>query len=289
MEAFSITNENIEVFYPLLPEEFQKQEIDENIVLLGAAQTNDAGENHACATMVISVAGDSLLLINWILVAPEYRNLGAGTAMMELLQDLAKQMNMKVIAVFSQESEANESDLYRFFNKYGFNISERESKEYSVFLSELDKSESLNREQTNQKGIVKLKDVTPRMIAELNKTLAEQGMLLSGPISKEYCISDISIVHVENDSITSCVVFRELGDKTIELSFTYSGKRAPMQMYSLLVHAKHLLCQRYDADTELVIPCVTVVSRKLAEAFIPSARVSLISYIAQWQPEMGEN
>ena len=117
MEAFLITEEIVKEFYPLLPREFQKKETEEDVILLGAAEMAADGENRACAAMVISVANDSTLLINWIMVAPEYRNRGAGSAMMELLQDLAKQMNMDILCVFSQEFGLESSDLYCFLEK----------------------------------------------------------------------------------------------------------------------------------------------------------------------------
>ena len=285
MEAFSITEEIVKEFYPLLPREFQKKETEEDVILLGAAEMDADGENRVCAAMVISVANDSTLLINWIMVAPEYRNRGAGAAMMELLQDLAKQMNMNILCVFSQEFGMESSDLYCFLEKYGFRIGRSESKSYSVKVGDLEKSEILNRERTKGKNIVVLKDATSRMITEFNRNLAEHGRLLSGPISKEKNIDNISIVHIENEVITSCIIFSEIGEKIIELSFAYSDKKTPMHMYSLFTYAKQLLCQNYDSDTELIIPCVTEISQKLVETLITTATVGFVSYIAQWEAD----
>ncbi len=283
MEAFSITEEIVTEFYPLLPREFQKKETDEDVILIGAAETDDDGEKRACAAMVIRVANDSTLLINWIMVAPAYRNRGAASAMMELLQNLAKQMNMNILCVFSQEIEMQTSDLYSFFEKYGFHIGRSEAKSYSVKIEELEKSQILNHVQAKSKNIVMLKDATSQMITKFNRNLEERGQLLSGPISKETCMDDISVVYIENDAITSCAIFNEIGEKIIELSFVYSGNKAPMHMYSLVTYAKQLLCQKYDSDTELIIPCVTAVSQKLTEALVTSATVSFVSYIAQWK------
>ena len=282
MEAFLLTEEIVKAFYPLLPEEFQKEETEEDVFILGAVEADDEGENHACAVMVVTVSNDSTLVINWMMVAPNYRNRGAGASMMALLQDLAKEMNMNILCVFSQKVEIHSRDIYHFFKKFGFHINKSESKSYSMRIGDLEKSQILNREQNKGKNIILLKDATNRMIREFNRSLAEQGMLLVGPISKKTHIDNISIVRVENETIISCMVFREIDEKTVELSFVYTGEKSPLQMYSLCVYAKQLLCQNYDLDTELIIPCVTTISQRLVETLITSAEISFESYIAKW-------
>ena len=57
MEAFALTKENVQAFYPLLPEEFRRPEPDEGTLLLGVAERDDAGMDHACGTMVLGPYG----------------------------------------------------------------------------------------------------------------------------------------------------------------------------------------------------------------------------------------
>ncbi|MBQ3104828.1 MAG: GNAT family N-acetyltransferase [Lachnospiraceae bacterium] len=279
MEAFVLTKETVQAFFPLLPEEFWKLEQDESIVLLGAAESDAADENRACGTMVLRVANDRTLLIPWLLTAPEYRRRGAGRAMLELAMELAGQMNMQLLCIFSAGAEAGQdAPVYRFFQKHGFILEAREAKAYSIPMEALGKETFFLREQKPVSGIMTLEETPVKLIADLNRTLAEKNHLLDGPISKERSVGEVSLVQVEHEVITSCVIFRELGEHTVELSFAYSGKKASMQMPMLLLQAQRLLSRRYGPETELVIPCVTEASRKLVEALAPSAAVTRVSY-----------
>lgn len=281
MEAFALTEENVQAFFTLLPEEFQEPELDESIILLGAADTDTEGERHACGVMVLRVVNDETLVIPWLLTAPKYQRRGAGTAMLELAMELAGQMSMQLLCVFSSGVEVGQNTpVYRFFQKHDFVLEVREAKAYSIPVEKLNKEKFFQRELKPSSGTMTLEETPVKMIADLNRTLEKQNQLLDGPISKKHSVGNLSLVQVENGVITACVIFRELGRHKVELSFAYSGKKAPMQMPLLLLRAHKLLNQQYGPETELVIPCVTEVSRKLVEALVPSAAVTHVSYSA---------
>ncbi|MBR6766920.1 MAG: GNAT family N-acetyltransferase [Clostridia bacterium] len=286
MEVFSLTKENVQAFYPLLPEEFRKPEADESIILLGAAETDTMGENRACGAMVLKVINNNTVLINWLLVDPKYQGRGAGTGMLKLAMEVAGQMSMGIFCIFSAEAKAGPgAPIYHFFQKHGFSMEAREAKTYSIRLGELAKEAFFQREQKSDDGIRTLEETPLKLITELNHTLVEKNHLPYGYISKEQAVSDVSLVHVDNESITACVIFRELGEGTVELSFAYSGKRGTLQLPMLLLRAQSLFSRRYGQEKELVIPCVTEVSRKLVEALVPSAVVIRVSFGAYWSPK----
>jgi N-acetylglutamate synthase-like GNAT family acetyltransferase len=286
MEAFTLTRETIRFFEPLLPEEFRLTEPEEGVVLLGVAETDPTGAHHACGTAALSLADEQTMLLHWLLVAPEYRRRGAGSAMLQLACELAGQMGMQILCVFSGEPEsAGDDPQYRFFKKHGFAMEQRTSGSYSVSLEALGREAFFQREQTISGSVLTLAETPARLIETLNRTLEEQGLLLDGPITKEQTVGDVSLVYTEEETITACVIFREPGEGMVELSYAYSGRKASLQMPALLLRAQRLLSRRYGPETELVIPCVTDASRRLVEALVPSAVVKHRAYRAYWRPE----
>lgn len=51
IEAFVLTEEVIPAFYPLLPQEYRKADIDEEFVILGAVGTDQKEVRHACGVI----------------------------------------------------------------------------------------------------------------------------------------------------------------------------------------------------------------------------------------------
>lgn len=289
MKAFALTRETIRFFYPLLPEELRLTEPEEGVVLLGAAETDETGEHHACGVMVLSLADERTMLLHWLLVAPDYRRRGAGSAMLQLACELAGQMGMQILCAFSGEPETGGDEAQsRLFQKHGFALERRTSGNYSISLEALGQEAFFQREQKLPGNVLTLAETPARLIETLNRTLEEQGLLLDGPVTKEQTAGDVSLVYTEENVITACVIFREPGEGMVELSYAYSGRKASMQMPALLLCAQRLLSRRYGPETELVIPCVTDTSRRLVEALAPSAVVKRTAYRACWRPETAE-
>ena len=209
--------------------------------------------------------------------------------MLQLACELAGQMGMQILCVFSGEPEsAGDDPQYRFFKKHGFAMERRMSGSYSVSLEALGREAFFRREQTISGSVLTLAETPARLIETLNRTLEEQGLLLDGPITKEQTVGDVSLVYTEEETITACVIFREPGEGMVELSYAYSGRKASLQMPALLLRAQRLLSRRYGPETELVIPCVTDTSRRLVEALAPSAVVKRRAYRACWRPETAQ-
>lgn len=285
VDAYILRADDLEVFYPLLPQEHRKAEIEGQFAILGAVGTDAKGIRHACGVMVLKVVRDDMLLLRWMLVSPEHQHQGIGYTLMELAQNIAQEMKMQIVGNFSQKAQlGKEGPVYGFMKHNDFAIYAEGARSYTVSLSRIGE-EAFFKRRTQDDDIMTLEETPSRLIMLLNHRLAEKGQLLIGPISKEDVLADISLVVERNGKIQSCIIFRKISEKEIELAFVYTDSKSSVRLPLLLIHAYHLLQEKYAPDTELVIPCVTDASCRLVETLIPSARILLESYSVQWLPQ----
>lgn len=285
IEAYVLTEDMITAFYPLLSEEHRNADIEEELVILGAEGTDSTGVLYACGTMVLKAVREDMLLLTWVLVAPKYRRQGAGYALMNLAQDIAKEMKMQIVGTFSQKvKDGKEGAVYRFMKNNRFTIYNEGAKSYSISVGKVGEEVFFRKARVGS-GTMSLEETPSGILMDLNRELAEKGLLFIGPISKEESLSKISMVHVEQGKIQSCIIFKALDKTAVELAFLYSGEKNSVHMPLLLIEAYQKLKESVSPETELVIPCVTETSCKLVETLIPSARETLVSYRVQWIPE----
>ncbi len=281
MEAFILTSENVEAFYPLLPEDSRETVPETGVVLIGAVERELDGTRQACGAMVMQMLND-VWLIRWLLVSPERRGFGAGTQMLELAQSIAEQTEMKLFCLFSEGD--GDQGLYHLFSKHLFFISDREGKSYSIPVGELGNEQFFTTERNIDAAVKVLAEVPQQMLHTLNQTVTERDKMLVAPIDKQWASSDISVVYVEKNRIVACVIFEEIDENTVSLSFAYAEEKASMKLFTLLYRAQQLLRKKYSADAELIIPCVTDVSRKIVESLLTRAELVMRTYSAEWSP-----
>lgn len=286
MRAFLLSEEAVEAFRPVLPDDVEKTDPENGVLLIGAADMDKNGVEHACGAMVLQAVNEGTMLIKWVLVAPQWRSRGAGLAMTEEAVGIADGLDMQLICVFSESPDAEKnSSLYHILEWHGFSIFGGESKSYSITVGEIAEEDFFKREVKSSPGITTLGLMSEKQLERFNRSLEKQGSLLVNPISKEWALGDISVVHVENGEISDCVIFEEIDEQTVSLSFVYSSGAASMRLLLLLYKAYQLLSRKYSPETELVIHCVTDTSCKLVEKLMPSAKTELVSYNAWRAPD----
>lgn len=286
MRAFLLSEEAVEAFRPILPDDVEETDLENGVLLLGAADMDENGIEHACGALVLQVVNEGTMLIKWVLVAPQWRRRGAGQAMMEEAVGIAARLNMQLLCVFSESPDAERtSSLYHILEQNGFRIFRGESKSYSIAVGDIGKESFFQREVKSASGIMTLDQLSERQLARFNRMLEKQGSLLVNPISKEWALGDISVVQIENGEISACAIFEQIDEQTVSLAFVYSSVAASMQLLLLLCRAYQLLSRKYNPEAELVIHCVTETSCKLVEKLMPSAKAELISYNAWLAPD----
>ena len=280
-----LEEEELPLFYPLLPEELKRMCLTQDIIVLGAVGTDSRNARHACGIMVIRVISKDIMLLRWIMVAPANQRQGIGCQLMAAAQTIAGEMNMKMAGNFSEKAETNiRGSIYSFLQKNGFVISGEEAKSYVTTLGEIG-CEPFFQRTVKDRRTTTLEEVSSAMLMRFNYHLREEGQLFIGPVSKEKVLSDISTVIVKEGEIKACIIFREIKEKKLELAFVYTDRKKTAQMPLLLIQAYHMMKGKYSEDTVIVLPCVTRVSGRLVEAMVPSAKVEQIAYHVQWSHE----
>lgn len=289
-EAFLLTAENTEAFFPLLPEEYQTRNPEDGVILLGAAGEDSDGVKYACGAMVLEMLNEDAFLLHWMLTAPQYQRQGIGTALFALAADIAAELDMQIFCTFSERlpsenTEAQTGAMYQFLEKQGFTLQEQGGRAYRIELGQLAQESIFRSDRKKVSGIIPLQDVSDRLLTQLNQTLAEHGQQFIGAISGKNAMSDVSLVDVDAEGIQGCVIFRRLSENAIELAFLYTSRKGSVRMPLMLMYAEELLKERFSPQTELIIPCVTEASHKLVSKLIPTAAVTHVSYSGRWEPD----
>jgi len=282
MEIFVLTKEHEQAFYPILPDNMTATNLREGIVLLGACEVNAEGVEQACGSMVLQQINDVTWVIKWIFVSPDFTRRGIGSALLETAKNLCEQMQMQLFCLFSEETEMYA--LRGLFEKAGFELKEKEGKSYSVSVGQVGYAEYFEKKQSADAKIKVLSQVSQKQLDEFNRAMYKEGKLFVNPLDKQWPLQDVSVVYVENKKILACVIMEQLEENIVSLSFACAQEKAAMRLFLLLYKAQELLREKYPPETELVIPCVTGVSRKLVETILPNAQVTLQSYSARWMP-----
>ena len=289
MKTFALTQENISAFSPLLPDENIIPDLDAGLIVLGAALENAAGQLQACGTLILEAADEDTWFLRWLLVSPEYRRQGTGSALMELAMEVAAALDMQLYCVFSGVPGEEHTPLYTLLEKHGFVIRPREAKSYAVSLEEMAGEEFFRRESRPGPGVMLLKDAPSSVITAMNRDLEQRGLLYVDPISTQWALGDISLICTDKDAAVACVIFDRIDENTLRLAYVHADGKASMRLPMLLLQANKLLQDNFSPDTQLVIPCVSESSRKLAEKLLPCAWVTLETYSAQAKPEFDTN
>lgn len=284
VEAYILTENDLEPFYPLLPREHCKADLDPEFAILGAVGMDEKGTYHAIGAMVLRIVRNDMLLLKWMLVSPQYQHQGVGYTLMNLAQDIAKEIKMQIVGNFSQDkNEGEEGIVYRYLKKNDFVIYPEAARSYYTTLEEVGK-EAFFAKQMKGNHVMLLEEVPSHMIIALYHELKEKGQLFIGTISKKNVLSEISLVVVKEGIIRACIIFREIRKEEIELAFVYTESKSTAQMPLLLIQAYQVVKEKYPPTTELVIPCVSESSSRLVEALVPTAKIERVAYSVQWLP-----
>ncbi len=288
-EVFLLTGDNMEAFFPLLPEEYQTASIAEGTVLLGAAGEDSDGVKHACAAMVLEMLDEEAFVLHWMLTAPQYQRQGIGTALFQLAAEIVNELDMQILCTFCEKNDPEKAEagaVYGFLEKQGFALCRQEGRAYSITLDRIGEESFFAQKRKKVSGLIPLQEVSDKLLTVFNHTLEKQGQLLIGPISKKTALADVSLVDMEEDGdIQGCAIFRSLGEDAAELAFLYTSRKGSVRMPLMLLQAYALMRERFLPQTKLVIPCVTEASHKLVKTLLPTATVTHISYSGRWKSD----
>ena len=213
-----------------------------------------------------AVAGaiDGYIFEIWsIYVDPEYRRQGAGTALINALEELLESVTEDKTAVagmpirvrYTSLTEDNRA-LRPFFLKLGFVEDPIPHPMYYVgYLDDIKSRDKISsRSLTRVSGIVPFSQTEDKLLKLASNVSAQQGYpmpeggLLSGSVNRE-----LSFCIVREGKIGAYVTVEEIDEDLVEVSALWSGLENPMELLSMLLILIDALRKKYSPETRVAM------------------------------------
>ena len=213
-----------------------------------------------------AVAGaiDGYIFEIWsIYVDPEYRRQGAGTALINALEELLESVTEDKTAVagmpirvrYTSLTEDNRA-LRPFFLKLGFVEDPIPHPMYYVgYLDDIKSRDKISsRSLTRVSGIVPFSQTEDKLLKLASNVSAQQGYpmpeggLLSGSVNRE-----LSFCIVREGKIAAYVTVEEIDEDLVEVSALWSGLENPMELLSMLLILIDALRKKYSPETRVAM------------------------------------
>lgn len=198
-----------------------------------------------------------------IYVDPQYRRQGAGTVLINALEELLESVTEDKTAVagmpirvrYTSLTEDNRA-LRPFFLKLGFVEDPIPHPMYYVgFLDDIKSRDKISsRSLTRVSGIVPFSQTEDKLLRLASNVSAQQGYpmpeggLLSGSVNRE-----LSFCIVREGKIGAYVTLEEIDEDLVEVSALWSGLENPMELLSMLIILIDALRKKYSPETKVAM------------------------------------
>ncbi len=213
-----------------------------------------------------AVAGaiDGYIFEIWsIYVDPQYRRQGAGTVLINALEELLESVTedktvvagMPIRVRYTSLTEDNRA-LRPFFLKLGFVEDPIPHPMYYVgYLDDIKSRDKISsRSLTRVSGIVPFSQTEDKLLKLASNVSAQQGYpmpeggLLSGSVNRE-----LSFCIVREGKIGAYVTVEEIDEDLVEVSALWSGLENPMELLSMLIILIDALRKKYSPETKVAM------------------------------------
>ncbi len=198
-----------------------------------------------------------------IYVDPQYRRQGAGTVLINALEELLESVTEDKTAVagmpirvrYTSLTEDNRA-LRPFFLKLGFVEDPIPHPMYYVgYLDDLKSRDKISsRSLTRVSGIVPFSQTEDKLLRLASNVSAQQGYpmpeggLLSGSVNRE-----LSFCIVREGKIGAYVTLEEIDEDLVEVSALWSGLENPVELLSMLIILIDALRKKYSPETKVAM------------------------------------
>lgn len=198
-----------------------------------------------------------------IYVDPQYRRQGAGTVLINALEELLESVTEDKTAVagmpirvrYTSLTEDNRA-LRPFFLKLGFVEDPIPHPMYYVgYLDDIKSRDKISsRSLTRVSGIVPFSQTEDKLLRLASNVSAQQGYpmpeggLLSGSVNRE-----LSFCIVRGGKIGAYVTSEEIDEDLVEVSALWSGLENPVELLSMLIILIDALRKKYSPETKVAM------------------------------------
>ena len=230
----------------------------------------DEEELIAQGALVVQIAGYNVM-IRSLFVAPEYRNNGGATMLMDtLVNDAFETDDIAEIELLAGYSNEGEMMVVDFLRSRGFQIEDAEERYYSATVSQIIESGVLPK-FAGRGGAQSLFFTTDAALKGLGTEMAKMSsVFVPLPIQRTNYEQDVSMV-IEKDGRITDIVLVEKDDDDLILSYALATGTGTVIM-SAFAAAMKVAKEKYGEDVVIKIPTVNEISSALVRKIIPNAR-----------------
>ena len=226
-----VNDENLEMFIP----EIKKEELKDTDLIVGVI---DEKTDTACGVLIAQENTGDCLIIRYIYVAPDYRNRGAGTVLLEFFLEIVQKIDVKSISC-SYIKEADNYYLYRLLEKEGFADESERLCEYVVRAGSFELSKSVADDELFK-------------IISVNDALKKKKDSLPIDEIVDYLL-DFSFIATDGKKILGMILFRKFGSFLELGKLEAYGENNDIVLYSLLFRALAHIRQEFSDNVRILI------------------------------------
>ena len=277
MKVKRITQNNIEYFKNLFDPEVAAA-IAAGIPITALGAFSD-GVCHGAVAGTLS--DDYVFNVLSLYVAQSSRRQGAGTLLIESLNEMLTPFNARVEIQYN-ETDAEKEVLTEFLLVNGYEFDSAVDAAY--FMTSLEKIlESpliKNMDKDVESGeITPFESVLARRLTAANDNAEKIGAPIpEDGLTAETVDKDISMAYIKDDEVQAYVAIEKLADDLLDVSAVYDGKCGPVVLVAMLKKALKAAAKRYPSATRVVACAINDNSERLMDQLFDGNVISRTLY-----------
>lgn len=200
-----------------------------------------------------------------VAVSPEYQRQGVGNGLLAYIGSISLGNGIPEIGCTYSESEDGWEKLDKFLTACSY----KQADEYAVYETTVGKFKDYRVFEEEalplKPHIVQLEDIKTFVLNGFDAYLTKHGLF--APINRNEYHHEYSMFYVENDEVVSCVLYSELDNGNLEVSYAYldSKSKNMKSLVDLFMASGQLIYNTKDADTVMSVATLNEASGKLAK------------------------
>lgn len=262
METTIIDKGNIHHFAKLLLQEEAKLIIEgKPLFALGLV------DNGVACGALAGGPYDNVFRLTSFFVAPDYRNKGGATLLLNTLKELmlGQKELFEILTEFTIFNDEHRL-IEKFFSHSGFSFAQSSESIFSVTLGDLAKNPFYS-DNASEIEIHKFSSLPLACIRELDHTMrAADGAPLSVPLETAELDTDLSVAVLNGSHIDGFILFDHSFCGMLTLAYTDSGSKSGSSVFSAMLRTAYKNAKaKYSSDTKIIIQPVNSLTTALVE------------------------
>lgn len=241
-----------------------------------------AAYGNMAAGVLAGAVNNGIFDIESLYVAPEYRRLGIGTALIDRLRQTLLMKDIMIRAEYTLENEEKRA-FSSFFKSNGF--SRERIKIPCYYLSTIGdmKTEQDERLRNRYEGtILPFKEISDSVLKTASAYSKNEGFPLpEGGLLSDRVDRDLSFSALSNGRIMAYIAVEKDRDGLVLIPALWSKIPDPKVMIAMLKAAATAAIKKYPPEEKTAMMAISSVSEKIIKHLFPEAEAVSYSFIAR--------